>query len=450
MSEVWTQWEGDLIAGAFPLLRFVSASNHSAVFLTELLSRNLSRAAIKIIPADPVTETALLSRWRTAATLSHPHLIRIFDSGRCQLGDHQFLFIVTEYAAETLAEVLPSRALTYDEVREMLNPTLEVLTYLHDQNLVQGHLQPSNVLVVDDQPKLASDSICPFGEYPISKVSSSPYDSPEKKDGKIHAASDIWALGITIVEALTQRPPAVGFEPAETPLLPTSIPPIFVDGVRRCLSRNPAERPSVAELKTLIAAVPSTPMAQTPVPATSNATNRVVPPAKTLRRPSIQAAGIVVMILIALWAGLRLFRSSPKSSLSTYTTPQSTSDQALLAPPSSGTLAEIRPAERRAKPLTEASSTVLHEEMPDIPLSASRTIHGRFIVSVLVTADGSGNVVEATVKNAGPSNYFAHAAAAAARKWKFAPVDNKTSRDWLLQFEFTRSGVTARSTGPRV
>jgi serine/threonine protein kinase len=438
MSEVWTQWEGELIAGAFPLLRFVSASDHSAVFLTEHLARNLSSAAIKIIPVDPAADTAVLSRWRTAAALSHPHLIRVFDSGRCQLGEHQFLFIVMEYAAETLAEVLPSRALTYDEVREMLNPTLDVLTYLHGQDLVLGHLKPSNILVVEDQPKLASDTICPCGEYPPGSMSSSPYDSPETKEGKASAASDIWALGITLVEALTQRLPAAGLEAAETLCLPASLPSIFVDGVRRCLNRNSAERPSVSELKTLVAASPATPAAPIPLPVAGNGGRRVIPAEMMTRRPTFQIIGIVVIVLIALSAGLRLFRGSPRPAPSSAAIPQSAPEQAVPAPP----------AERRTKPLAEASSSVLHEEMPDIPLSASRTIRGRFIVSVLVTADRSGNVVDATLKNAGPSNYFAHAAAAAARKWKFAPVDNQISRDWLLQFEFTRSGVTARSTGP--
>ena len=61
-------------------------------------------------------------------------------------------------------EVLGHRALTPEEVQELLPPTLDALTFLHGKGLVQGHLKPANVLVVDDQLKLASDSVRPASE----------------------------------------------------------------------------------------------------------------------------------------------------------------------------------------------------------------------------------------------------------------------------------------------
>ena len=93
------------------------------MFLTEYTAQDTCAAAIKIVPAERVT-LAQLAHWRTAASLSHPHLIRLLDAGLYQLGGRQFLFVVMEYADETLAEVLPQRALTVEEVREMLLPDL--------------------------------------------------------------------------------------------------------------------------------------------------------------------------------------------------------------------------------------------------------------------------------------------------------------------------------------
>ena len=121
-TEIWTKWESQIVNGVFPLRRFLGRSNHSVVFLTECRAQNLPNAAIKIIPADPALAEAQLSRWRSAAALSHPHLIRLLDSGRCKLGGHPFLFVVTEYAEQNLAQILPHRALTADEVRELLGP----------------------------------------------------------------------------------------------------------------------------------------------------------------------------------------------------------------------------------------------------------------------------------------------------------------------------------------
>jgi TonB family protein len=92
---------------------------------------------------------------------------------------------------------------------------------------------------------------------------------------------------------------------------------------------------------------------------------------------------------------------------------------------------------------------VLHKEIPDVPRSARHTIHGHFDVAVRVTVDSSGNVVDETLENPGPSKYFARLATAAARKWKFAPADNQDSRQWLLWFEFTRGGTTGHAATPR-
>src|SRR5437667_9772743 len=131
MTEVWTKWESQVINGVFPLRRFLSGSDHSAVFLTEYKAQNLPNAALKLVPANPALTEARLSHWTTAAALSHPHLIRLLEAGRCQLGGLQFLFVVMEYAEQTLSQILPQRALTPDEVREMLLPTLDALAFLH-------------------------------------------------------------------------------------------------------------------------------------------------------------------------------------------------------------------------------------------------------------------------------------------------------------------------------
>ena len=93
-------------------------------------AENLPNVAIKFVPADPLLTEAQLVQWGTAATLSDPHLLRIFDVGRCQLGGRGFLFVVMEYAEQTLAQILPRRALSSDEVTQLLIPTLDVLAAL--------------------------------------------------------------------------------------------------------------------------------------------------------------------------------------------------------------------------------------------------------------------------------------------------------------------------------
>ena len=131
MAEDWTkEWERRIVNGMYPLRRFLGRSNHSVVFLTECNAQNVPQAAIKIFPAnEPLTE-AQLALWTRISALSHPHLMRVLDSGRCRLGGHNFLFVVTDYAEQNLAQLLSSRPLTPDEVRDLLPATLDALAFL--------------------------------------------------------------------------------------------------------------------------------------------------------------------------------------------------------------------------------------------------------------------------------------------------------------------------------
>jgi TonB family protein len=106
-------------------------------------------------------------------------------------------------------------------------------------------------------------------------------------------------------------------------------------------------------------------------------------------------------------------------------------------------------SDQPAQPLADASPSVVHEQIPSVPHSARRTIHGHIKVAVLVNVDRSGNVTDAMLQNPGPSWYFARLARDAARKWKFAPADGQDSRQWLLRFEFARGGTTGHATTPR-
>jgi TonB family protein len=294
MTEDWTKWEGLVIDRVFPLRRFLGRSNHSVVFLTEHTAHDLPDAAIKLIPVDPAMEEAQLSRWRIAAALSHPHLIRIFDSGRCRLGGHPFLFVVMEYAEQTLAQILPHRALTSDEAREMLLPTLDALAFLHGKNLVHGQLKPPNVMVVDDRVKLSSDNVRPAGDSSALTAEPSLYDSPEAEEGRIAPTGDIWALGVTIVQALTQSPPAWPDERREIVSWPAALPSAFVSIVRRCLSRYPAGRPTIPDLKALIkrvAQVPEPKIEVTKAAATEAAAEAAVTKAAVTEVAAIEAPG---------------------------------------------------------------------------------------------------------------------------------------------------------------
>jgi TonB family protein len=485
MTQIWTKWEGQIIGGVFPLRRFLSASDHSAVFLTEYKAKNLPDAALKLVRVTPTLAHAQLSHWTTAATLSHPNLIRLLESGRCQLGNLQFLFVVMEYAEQTLSQILPQRALTVGEAQEMLLPTLSALAFLHRKNLVQGQLKPSNILVVNDQLKLASDTVRPPGESTAVIAKPSVYDPPEAQDGSFSAAGDIWSLGITLVEALTQHLPAWPDGKSGTATFSAALPPAFAEIVRQCLDRNPANRPTVADVETRIKPAPQSPKASAPQPPLSapqpplsalepvsiperlarKTPDEAAPPEEPPRRRwFVRAMAALVVVAVAVWVGMHLLgsrtsleRVAPPTAVSQN--PQTSTSAPPEASPDSGAKsAEIKSApsrlvsrspDRPAQPLAHNSSAVLHEVIPDVPRSARDTIHGHIAVAVRVTVDRAGNVVDESIENHGPSKYFARLATEAARKWKFAPTNDPVTRKWLLRFEFTRGGATGHAAAPK-
>jgi TonB family protein len=434
MTEVWQKWEGQVVNGVFPLRRFLSASDHSAVFLTECKAQNIADAALKLIRATPEQEAQLV-RWKMAASLSHPHLIQLLDSGRCEFEGLAFLFVVMEHADQTLAQILPGRALSADEVREMLVPTLGALSFLHDRNWVQGQLKPSNILVVKDQIKLASDTARPAGLSMADAAAPSVYDAPEIKEGEFSAASDIWSLGITMVEALTQRPPPGPDSGFETALAAAAVPPSLTEIVRQCLIRDPAGRPSAARLEAEIK----------PSPAMPEVT-LVSPPKRSASKRGLFAAAIAVVLIVAVagWAGRRLLglRAAPQQADSIVSASQN-------SVPSNSAFVSTQAQPDQPVPPTNSSALVLHEEIPDLSRGARDTIRGHIKVEVRVTVDASGNVIEETLGRGGTSKYFDRLATTAAGKWKFAPAADQGSRKYLLRFEFTRSGATGRAVVPK-
>lgn len=122
MAQAWEGWEGQVVNGKFPLLQYLGGCERSAVFLTEYGEPEPRKAAVKLVTADYADKEHQLARWEEAARLSHPHLIRLFETGRCELNGVGLLYVVMEYADEALSQVLPHRPLTPAEVREMLAP----------------------------------------------------------------------------------------------------------------------------------------------------------------------------------------------------------------------------------------------------------------------------------------------------------------------------------------
>jgi len=302
MIETWKRWEGQLINGQFLLGEYLGGSGLSAVFVTEIGGAQRNKAAIKLVPADLENAESRLARWRRLAKLSHPHLLRVFGMGRCELGNTEFVYLVMEYAEENLSQILPQRALTQAEAQELLHSVIDVLIYLHKQGLVHGHIKPANIMAVKEQLKISCDGVVAAGERG-APAQTTVYDAPEISMGSVSPASDVWSLGVTMVEALSQRAP-VGREKL---FLPNTVPPHFADIARHCLVRDPQSRWTLQ----VIAAQLQSPRETRGVTTAEDFVAGDTQTSKSSRRYVLPVIAVVVL-LVGMLAGPRLLRKQPR------------------------------------------------------------------------------------------------------------------------------------------
>jgi eukaryotic-like serine/threonine-protein kinase len=248
MSEMWKKWEGQVVDHKYQLRQYQGSTDHSVVFLAEFRDPEVRRVAIKFISADFPGKDQQLAAWSQAAQLIHPNLIRIYGSGQYKIEDLDLLYVAMEYAEENLAQVLPHRALMPEEATEMLNSIVDVLAYLHGKHLTHGHVKPSNVLAINELLKLSSDTIFPLDDVRDMRRERSAYDAPELPDSPYTPAADIWSLGVTLVEALTQQPAILPFNEQAEPIIPPAVHEPFLEIARHTLQRERRLRWSSAKI----------------------------------------------------------------------------------------------------------------------------------------------------------------------------------------------------------
>ena len=450
MNEAWKQWEGTVVDGRFALREFQGSSDHSAVFLT-FYGSPAQHAAIKFVDANPARAQLQFSRWERVARLSHPHLIRLLHWGRCQLGNAPMLYVVTEFAEENLSQILPHRPLTTTETEYMLRSALEVLAYLHGAGLAHARLKPSNLLAVRDQLKISSDTICAAGEKCLSPGEPTVYDAPEIATAGASPAGDIWSLGITLVEALTQRAAPGGAMRQGDPAVPETLPAPFLEIARQCVRLDPQRRWAVSDIAARLL----------PPPA---------PPPKPRIRFGYVGTAVIVLALAALLAAPKLLRrnpaetpAQPPAELNSPEPPPS--DQPAANAPATRPQEEASPSARAAKKIppspavvpppaqpiptrsNNARGAVAEKVMPSVSHRSLNTITGKVRVAVRLAVDKSGHVEHATLSSPGPSRYFADVALSAARRWTFEPprvAGDAVASQWIVHFAFGRGEVEAK------
>jgi hypothetical protein len=211
--------------------------------------------AIKILRAvDPQS----MSRFRTErdvlSRLDHPAVVRLCDTGTHDGVPYLVLELVD---GPTLAEVLAHGPLDIDQAISIAHQLAQALTHAHSRDITHRDLKPANVVLDADRVRvhLADFGIAMFSDTARitatgTCIGTPAYLAPEQLEGHVDPASDVYALGLVVLECLTGTHCYAGTI-ADTalarlhqpPSIPDDLPPWLQHTLRAMTARHPHHRP---------------------------------------------------------------------------------------------------------------------------------------------------------------------------------------------------------------
>ena len=184
--ELWTEYEGRLIEGAFPLERLLLPEGRSAFFSTR--NGKGDPTVIRLI-ASHFDEEEILARWRGVEALGHPNILKLEKYGQLVLDETTVVYAVMEPVDANLGAVIGGQRLTLPEARQLAASLASALDVLHTNGFVHEHVEPSNVFAVGEVVKLRGDCI---------------RETPEGDGGLAAKKKDIHDLAAVLLQSLTQ------------------------------------------------------------------------------------------------------------------------------------------------------------------------------------------------------------------------------------------------------
>ncbi|WP_051486204.1 serine/threonine-protein kinase [Nocardioides sp. J54] len=212
----------DVLAGRYELQRLIGRGGNGEVW--QALDRSLGRdVAVKVVDAtdgDAPATRRFQQEARAAASLNHPHVVAVYDAGT----DGQRAYLVMELLpGPPLSELVRREGpLSPERAEELAAQAAAGLEAVHGVGVVHRDVKPGN-LVLDRQGrvKVVDFGIARVAESTATQVTatgmvvgSAPYLSPEQARGDTATpASDLYALGCTLMTLLTGSPPFTADHP---------------------------------------------------------------------------------------------------------------------------------------------------------------------------------------------------------------------------------------------
>jgi serine/threonine protein kinase len=257
---------GELLDGRYLLDSRIGVGGMGVVYRArdQMLGRIV---AVKVFRDSSDDAARTTSETRLLASLNHSSLVTLFDA---QTGSRQPNYLVMEYVdGPTLGERIAQGALSSRHVAVMAHDLAEALHVVHQAGIVHRDIKPSNVLLrhshvpgEDYRAKLADFGIAYLVDStrhttPGTLIGTAAYLSPEQVRGSEPApASDIYALGLILLESLTGERafPQTGTHEAalarlsQDPTIPGSLGYSWKSLLSAMTARDPESRPTALEV----------------------------------------------------------------------------------------------------------------------------------------------------------------------------------------------------------
>ena len=314
---------GELLANRYEVERSVGAGGMASVYLARdtLLER---RVALKVLDDRHAGDPAYVERFRAearaAARLQHPNVVGVIDRGE----DGGREFIVYEYVeGESLKELVDRLgAFAPEQAVSVGLHVARALAHAHEQGLVHRDVKPQNVLLSEDGRARVTDfGIARAQEAPDRTESGTilgtgSYVAPEQAQGeRVGPAADVYSLGVVLYELLAGEPPFRGSSFVETAVRHVheqppdlrerrpDVPPPLAGLVARCLAKDPAARPTAAQVAAELEALSRPAASEPPPPAAGGEAERTLVIARRSPARPGRRRLLVALATVALLAG---------------------------------------------------------------------------------------------------------------------------------------------------
>ena len=306
---------GTVLENRYRLTRAIGKGSYGWVFeaAEEMGGRFVARVAVKLLaPEDEDQREVVLREIRALAGFTHDYILAYRTSGQIVEGTlGGTIFLVTELGEVALGKALQSpQRLPDQELWTMGHGIGLALAHIHAKGAVHRDVKPGNILRVEGRWKLADFGLVRAVETTQKSGTGTKgtlrYMAPEALEGEIGPATDVYALGVTLLYCLTGRFAHEGETDAQfmanlmtkPAFIPSSVSESWKPVLTECLHREPSQRWSAAELAQHLgspattprqAAGKSVPSSGRPAVEDSSTPASGLPPQEELRR-AVRAA----------------------------------------------------------------------------------------------------------------------------------------------------------------